>query len=128
MMHNNLMGGELVFGVNDFLYLMLLLAIIFAIVGISIQIMKLLSKATDTMEEFRQTNKRVNTFLDKVVSDYDYISGTLKIVADSVNTAHINIVRPMLSMSKFLGAFENIISKKFWKKKSKKESSFTPEE
>ena len=86
----------------------LLVSIIFAILGISWQLMKLLSKTTETLEEFRHTNVKVNKLVDKVSTDYEYISSTIKSLSVTIDNLNKEVLNPIRSVGNVFHAFESV--------------------
>lgn len=97
---------------NDFSLLLSNLqtiAIIFAIVGVAWQFMRLLSKLSENVEEFKQTNNKLNLLIDKATVDYEYISSTLKNVSKSVEAINSEIIVPIQSIGKIFKLLNNLI-------------------
>lgn len=87
---------------DDFLKLILVLSISFAIVGISYQIMRLFSKFTTILEDLRNPIKNINELSDSLLQDYKDARGYLKSFGGVV--ANINKIFNSLS---FLSFFKN---------------------
>jgi hypothetical protein len=85
---------------------LLLLASTFAIVGVSWQLMRLLSKTTETMDEFKKTNQKVNVLIDKVENDYIYISNTVKALSNTIDRINEEIITPVRSISNLFKTFD----------------------
>lgn len=83
-------------------------SIIFAIIGISWQLMKLLSKATDTLDEFRKTNEKVNVLVEKVSYDYEYISSLIKGVSATIERVNEEILAPIRNIGNIFRSVEGI--------------------
>lgn len=94
---------------------LLLLASSIAIIGVSWQLMRLLSKTTETMDEFRQTNQKVNKMVDKIENDYVYISNTVKSLSYTIDRINEEIITPVRSISGIFKTFE-AAKKVLWNK------------
>lgn len=94
--------------VDLFLNNALLVSIIFAILGISWQLMKLLSKTTETLEEFRHTNIKVNKLVEKASTDYEYISSTIKSLSVTIDNLNKEVLNPIRSVGNVFHAFESV--------------------
>ena len=77
--------------VDDFLKIILVISIAFAIVGIAFQIMRLLSKATSIMEEPKKPITNISTLSDYLIEDYSDVRKYIK-SAGSVITGAGEIV------------------------------------
>lgn len=87
---------------DDFLKLVLVLSISFAIVGISYQIMRLFSKFTTILEDLRNPIKNINELSDSLLQDYKDVRGYLKSFGGVVS----NLNKLMSSLG-FLSFFKN---------------------
>lgn len=87
--------------VDDFLKIVLVLSICFAIVGIAYQIMRLLSKVTSMVEEVRPPIRNISTLSDYLLQDYSELRGYVKSVGNIAN-----------NLSGILGSLNKIIPKR----------------
>lgn len=96
--------------VDDFLKIILILSIAFAIVGISFQIMSFFSKLTKILEEIRVPVKNISKVSDFALEDYSEIRVHIKSIGNIFN--NINKFMPSLS-------FFNLFKKTTKEKESK---------
>jgi archaellum component FlaC len=100
---------------SNFLGYLLTSSIIFAIIGISWQFMKLLSRVTDGIGELKITNTKVNSLLDKIEKDYETVSKTINNVNKSIEIINEEVILPIQSIGKIFKLinklFENIYTK-----------------
>lgn len=114
---------------QEYLDLVLISSIIFAIFGISWQLMRLLGKTTEVMEEFKQTNVRINGFMDKVEDDYHLISSTIRGVTATIDKVNEEIIKPVSSIANVFHAIENVFDGiKTRVKKESEPDDYLPEE
>lgn len=80
--------------VDEFTKLILIFAIVFAIVGISWQLMRLIGKLADSVEDMRPTIKNVGKMSDQMVEDYKRISNLINSGVGFVTKLKENISGP----------------------------------
>lgn len=100
---------------TEFFQNLLLFSSSLAILGISWQLVKLLGKTTETMDEFKKSNQKVNSLIDKVESDYVYISNTIKSLSITIDKINEEIITPVRSLSNIFKTFE-AAKKVIWNK------------
>lgn len=71
--------------VDDFLKIILVISIAFAIVGIAFEIMRLLGKVTSLMEEVRKPIQNASTLTDYALEDYNEVRGYIKSIGNIIN-------------------------------------------
>lgn len=70
--------------VDDFGKLALTFAVVFAIVGISIQLMRLIDRATAIADETKNIAKNANKGIELALSDYEHVRNTVAGLGDLV--------------------------------------------
>lgn len=68
--------------VDDFLKIVIVVGVTFSIVGISWQIMRLVSKLADTVQDTRRVVQNVGEVSDLAVEDYRSVRGIIKSVGN----------------------------------------------
>jgi hypothetical protein len=94
--------------VDDFLKIILILAIVFAIAGISFQIMRLLSKFTDILEDSRHSIANVNKLSDMALEDYEIIRNIIRDLSQSIESVKEFAKNPMKLVSDFLSILKSL--------------------
>jgi len=97
--------------IDDFLKSLLVASLCFSLVGISYQIMKLISNLGDSVGDFRKTIKNVSNMSEKVNRDYDFVMDQIKSFAESIGSIGRNVIDPITNMLGFLKRFEPSKSK-----------------
>lgn len=108
--------------INDLAKLILFVGLTVSCVGISYQIMRLLSALTDNVRDLRKTVKNMGVLTDGLVKDQKLISEGIKGFVDAgrkvkgaVNLMYDKIVEPITVIAGFLstiGGFLQMISQK----------------
>lgn len=85
----------------------LILAIAFAIslVGISIQLMRLIGKVTDTLEDTREGVRNFSALSTMAREDYEEIRREIKSILGFVTKLRVNLLDPISSLFSFVGRF-----------------------
>ncbi len=86
------------------------LVIIFAIGGISWQLMRVLSKATETMDEFKTTNIKINKLVDKISYDYEYISTLVRGISSTIDRINQEIMEPIRGIGNVFQMVQNFLT------------------
>jgi hypothetical protein len=111
--------------VDDFIKLIVALAIVFSIVGISWQFIRILGEMVSTVKESNLIIRDGRELIEKVVDDYDYLSEQVKFILESVSGLVKAIVVPLTNIFSFLKKIEDLPifgrSKTKTKKSEKKE-------
>jgi hypothetical protein len=94
--------------VDDFVKLALTLAICFSIVGISWQLIKMLSNLTETVKESNFIVHDGRELLEKFVEDYDYFADLFKSILESINGFTKAVFVPLTNIFGFLKGLENM--------------------
>lgn len=108
--------------INDLAKLILFSGITVSCVGISVQIMRLLSALTDNVRDLRKTVRNIGVLTDGLVKDQKLISEGIegfvfagKKFKEAVNLIYDKIVGPITVISGFLsaiGGFLQMVSQK----------------
>ncbi|MCA9385662.1 hypothetical protein KC717_03365 [Candidatus Dojkabacteria bacterium] len=84
-------------------------ALIIAILMITWYLTRLMSKMTETMDEFRVTNNRVNTLVDKANDDYEYVSRTVKGIGVTLDRINRDVLDPLRGVGAIFGMFDSLV-------------------
>ncbi|MBL8015452.1 MAG: hypothetical protein JNK26_04685 [Candidatus Doudnabacteria bacterium] len=88
--------------VDDFVKILLAVSVAFAIVGIAFQIMRLIGKTADSVQDFRKTIQNVSSASDLMLEDYKKVRGLLTDVLDIISTFRQNILTPAKALLGFV--------------------------
>jgi hypothetical protein len=92
--------------IDDFVKILLAVSISFAIIGVSYQIMKLIGKLSNNLDEVNHSVGNLNKFSEKLLEDYDFISGEVKALTGAVGNIGRNIIDPIVNLFGFLKQFK----------------------
>lgn len=84
--------------VDDITKLMLVSAAVFAIVGIAYQIMRLIGKLADVVQDARKSVQNLSSFSDMLLSDYQAIHDLLGDVRQIFAALRLNIITPIKTL------------------------------
>ena len=107
------------FSVDDFVKILLAVSVCFSLVGISWQVIKMLTQLTETVKESNLVIRDGRDLLEKFVEDYDYFAGLIKSILESINGFTRGVFVPITNIFGFLKNIENL---PFMKGKKSKES------
>ena len=88
--------------INEFYILILVLSVSVSLVGISIQIMRLISTTTET---FKKSQPLVDNFVslsDKITQDYSELSTHILTLTSSLSKIGTEVIAPIIGIFKFL--------------------------
>ena len=91
--------------VDDFVKVVLVLSICFALVGISVQIIRMMGGFIDTVKLANAIMKNVTTIVDKFTGDYDYISDQVKFIIETVSKFVNGVLGPVTKIFGFMKSF-----------------------
>lgn len=91
--------------VDDLVKIILVLSVSFSLVGLAIQIMRLLSSLNETVKESNVIISLSSRLLEKVSLDYDYIIEQLKLILESVSGFTRGVFQPLTKLFSFLKKF-----------------------
>ena len=91
--------------VDDIVKLMLALAISVSLVGISYQIMRLIGKLADSIQDLRRAVQNVSSASDMILEDYGEIRKLLRVFMDVVGNFEENILSPIRLVTKLIQRF-----------------------
>lgn len=103
--------------IDDIIKLILALSVAFSLVGISIQMMRILGGLVDTVKESNFIIHTASDLFEKITGDYDYIIDQIKNILDSITGFTRGVFIPLTNMFGFLKGF--VGSKSFKQKKEK---------
>jgi len=82
--------------IDDFVKVLLVLSVCFSLVGISIQIIRMLGGLVDTVKTGNKIVNNASTLVEKVTGDYDYISEQVKMIVDLVSKFVNKVLGPVV--------------------------------
>lgn len=91
--------------IDDVIKLLLGLAVAFSLAGISFQIMRIISKATDMMQDLRKAVQNISTASDMMVEDYSEARKAIKGVIALLNNLNESVVEPITGLFKMFDKF-----------------------
>lgn len=106
---------------DDFVKILLVLAVAFSIVGITIQVIRILGKLVDTVSESNTILALVHDFLERFMEDYDFIIEQVKYILEALSGFSRSVFTPLGKIFGFLRKFEDISDKFGGKGKDSKE-------
>ncbi|MBD3362485.1 hypothetical protein GF362_02090 [Candidatus Dojkabacteria bacterium] len=80
-----------------------------SILGISWQLMKLISKMTETLDEFKNTNNKINKLLDQFTEDYKGISAVIKSLTSSLDKINKKLLQPIIGLGNVVKSISQFI-------------------
>ena len=93
---------------DDFVKIALTLSVAFALVGIAVQLIRILGELVHTVQEGNLLLKLVFELMQKVTEDYDYIADLVKSTLESINGFTNTVFVPLAKMFGFLGKLEGM--------------------
>lgn len=97
--------------VDEFVKLLLAVSASIAVVGISIQIMRLLGTLNSTLQDFRFITHQIAEIIDKLSEDYEKIRTNITQMTSPLKSLNNNVIAPLTEMSLMLGAGVKSIKK-----------------
>lgn len=93
--------------INDLAKIILVVALSFSVVGISIQIMRLLGTANDTIKLSHETIRNLNRITTKISDDYLALSDHILTLTQSISRIGTNVIDPIVGLFGFLDRFKS---------------------
>mgnify|MGYP000965611424 FL=1 len=93
--------------INDFAKLVLVLSLSFSLVGIAIQIMRLLGTANETLKLSHDVLKNVTKLGEKLTDDYSKFSTHILTLSESVSRIGTDVIVPVIGLFGFLDRFKS---------------------
>ncbi len=87
---------------NDIAKIILVVSVSFSIVGISIQIMRLLGTANDTIKLSHDIIRNLNRITNKLSDDYISVSDHILTLTKSVSRIGTHVIDPVVGLFGFL--------------------------
>jgi len=110
----------MVLTVDDFVKILLTLAICFSLVGISWQIIKMLGQLIETVKESNIIIRDGRDLIEKLIEDYDYLAELIKSILESINGFTKGFFVPLTKLFGFLQGIDKIPFMKGKREKSSK--------
>jgi hypothetical protein len=99
--------------VDEVVRLLLGLTISISVLGISIQIMRLLGTFNSILQDLRYIVYQIGEFLGKVKDDYGVIMGKLGSVLKPLDSIKGSLLMPIARLAAILGGFVEILNNRF---------------
>lgn len=93
--------------INDLAKIILVVSVSFSVVGISIQIMRLLGTANDTIKLSHEIIRNLTRVTTKISEDYISVSDHILTLTKSVSRVGTNVIDPVVGMFSFLDRFRS---------------------
>jgi hypothetical protein len=93
--------------IDEIIKIILAISVSFSIIGISIQIIRLLGTTNDSLKDLRPTIKNFNDLSEKVISDYDIISNAIHSSSKVVGGLYTNIIKPLADLMGLVTKYRN---------------------
>lgn len=106
--------------VDDFVKITLALSVAFSLVGISFQIMRLIGKLADSLQDLRKAIQNISNMSDMVLEDYMEVRTILRAVIDLVKNFRSQVIEPLSKLGGAVSALAGLM-----KFKGKEEESDT---
>ena len=91
--------------VDDIVQLLLALALSFAVAGIAYQLMRLIGKLADTVQDMRKAVQNVSEASDMMLEDYSRIRKLLNTILSFVEDLETNLLGPLRTVGKLSRRF-----------------------
>lgn len=98
--------------VDDVTKLLLAGAISFSIVGISIQLMRLLGSFNDVIQDVRSTVRFIGELAHRISGDYKNLREGMANFLNPIQNMVNNVTKPLNRLTKVLGGFTDMITDK----------------
>lgn len=93
--------------INDFAKLVLVLSLSFSLVGIAVQIMRLLGTTNETLKLSHDILKNMTKLGEKFTDDYSKFSSNLLTLSESISRIGTDVIVPVVGMFSFLDRFKS---------------------
>lgn len=93
--------------INDFAKLVLVLSLSFSLVGIAVQIMRLLGTTNETLKLSHDILKNMTKLGEKFTEDYSKFSSNLLTLSESISRIGTDVIVPVVGMFSFLDRFKS---------------------
>lgn len=88
--------------INELSILILVISVSVSLVGISIQIMRLISTTTDTFKKSQPLVENVVSLSDKITKDYEEVSKHVLTLTSALSRIGTDVIAPIAGIFKFL--------------------------
>jgi len=93
--------------VDEFTKLLLIFGITFAIVGISIQFMRVLGQFSGILEDLRISIKNIGNVTTQLAEDYKLLSGAIRGLSSTLKNFNKSVLKPLGRISEIFSKFLN---------------------
>lgn len=93
--------------VNEIAIIILVISVSICIVGISIQLMRLLGTSNDILKKTEPIVDSVAKLTDQVTDDYSVLSRHILTLTESLSTIGSKVVTPLVGLFGFLDKYRN---------------------
>lgn len=92
--------------INDFVKFLLVVSLSFSMVGISVQIMRLLGTTNDTIKLSHEIIRNMTRITTKVSEDYLTMSDHILTFTQSISRVGTHVINPIVGLFGFLDRFK----------------------
>lgn len=93
--------------INDLVKIILVVSLSFSIVGIAIQIMRLLGTVNETLRLSQDIIRSVNKISSKISDDYSTLSEHLLTLTEAISRIGTDVIVPVVGLFGFLDRFKS---------------------
>lgn len=89
--------------INDIAKIILVVSVSFSLVGISIQIMRLMGTFNESLKDLQEILRSFGKISKKISEDYDQFSSHLLTLSSSISKIGTDVITPAVGLFSFLG-------------------------
>lgn len=93
--------------INDISKIILVISISFSLVGISIQIMRLMGTFNDSLKDLQEILRSFGKISKKISEDYDQFSAHILTLTGAISRIGTDVIAPMIGLFSFLDRFKS---------------------
>lgn len=91
---------------NELSIFILIIAISFSVVGVSVQIMRILGTSNDAIKLSLESIRNLNRITTKITEDYSKASSNILALTEAISRIGTNIIDPVVGVFGFLNRFK----------------------
>jgi len=93
--------------INDIAKIILVVSLSFSLVGISIQIMRLMGTFNDSLKDMQEILRSFGKISQKLSEDYDQFSAHLLTLTGAISKIGTDVIAPIVGLFSFLDRFNS---------------------
>jgi hypothetical protein len=93
--------------INDISKIILVVSLSFSLVGISIQIMRLMGTFNDSLKDLQEILRSFGKISQKLSEDYDQISAHILTLTGAISKIGTDVIAPAIGLFGFLDRFKS---------------------